>query len=239
MTKPRMAVRTPIVAVLALLLLLAPLLAFNADGGKAAASSVLAPRGIVVVGDSITARYNDKPGDAMQGWWSIVGRHYDATVTTYAQSGSGYLRPGRLCTGDRFIDRVQAFTSNAPSLFVIEGGRNDWADCVDGRFVTATDDAIAHAVDTYFTTLRTFLPRSTRIIVMGPPWGPVDRYDGTRVTRIIEAAAAQHGLEFIPTTGALNDERVVDGIHPNRQGCIAIADKVISALRGSASRGAG
>lgn len=230
MTKPRTALRTPIVAVLALLLLLAPLLVFNADGGKAVASSVLAPRGIVVVGDSITARYNDKPGDAMQGWWSIVGRHYDATVTTYAQSGSGYLRPGRVCTGNRFIDRQQAYTSNAPSLFVIEGGRNDWADCADGRFVPATDNAIAHAVDTYFTTLRTFLPRSTRIIVMGPPWGPIDRRDGTRITRIIESAASAHGFEFIATTGALTASTVVDGIHPNRQGSVAIADKVISAL---------
>lgn len=230
MTKPRTAARTPIVVALALLLLLAPLLAWNADGGKASATSVIAPRGIVVVGDSITARYNDKPGDALQGWWSIVGRHYDATVTTYAQSGSGYLRPGQLCTGNRFIDRQQAFTGDAPSLFVIEGGRNDWADCVDGQFVRAKNDAIAHAVDTYFTTLRTFLPRSTRIIVMSPPWGPIDQKVGLRVTGIIEAAASAHGFEFIPTTGALTGDRVVDGIHPNRQGSVAIAAKVISAL---------
>ncbi len=106
----------------------APFLAGSANGGEPSADSAVAPRGIVVVGDSITARYNDKPGDAMQGWWSIVGRHYDAKVTTYAQSGSGYLRPGQLCTGNRFIDRQQAFTGEAPSLFIIEGGRNDWAD---------------------------------------------------------------------------------------------------------------
>ncbi len=111
MTKPRTAVRTPIVIVSMLGLVLAPLLAWSAVGGKASATSVIAPRGIVVVGDSITARYNDQPGDAMQGWWSIVGRHYDAQVTTYAQSGSGYLRPGRMCTGDRFIDRQSAFTT--------------------------------------------------------------------------------------------------------------------------------
>lgn len=230
MTKPRTAVRTPIVAVLALLLLLAPLLAWNLDGGRASASSVLAPRGIVVVGDSITARYNDEPGDEMQGWWSIVGRHYDAGVTTYAQSGSGYLRPGLMCSGNRFIDRQQAFVSNAPSLFIIEGGRNDWAQCEDNRFVTSTDEAVVHAVDTYLGTLRTFLPRSTRIIVMGPPWGPVDPGNGERVTSIIEAAAARHGLEFIPTTGALTASRVVDGVHPNRAGSVAIADRVISAL---------
>ncbi len=230
MTKPRTAARTPIVIVLMLGLVLAPLLAWSAAGGKASATSVVAPRGIVVVGDSITARYNDQPGDQMQGWWSIVGRHYDAQVTTYAQSGSGYLRPGRMCSGDRFIDRQSVFTTHEPSLLIIEGGRNDWAECEDGHFVTAKDAAIEHAVDSYFSTLRTFLPRSTRILVLGPPWGPADPANGERVTRVIETLAAKHGLEFISTTGALTQARVVDGVHPNRRGSIAIADRVISAL---------
>ncbi len=80
MIRPRTAARTPIVIALAVALLFAPLLAWSAVDGKASATSIIAPHGIVVVGDSITARYNDRPGDAMQGWWSIVGRHYDATV---------------------------------------------------------------------------------------------------------------------------------------------------------------
>lgn len=230
MTQSRTALRTPIIAALALAVLLAPLLAWNAAGGKASATSVVAPRGIVVVGDSITARYNDEPGDDMQGWWSIVGRHYNASVTTYAQSGSGYLRPGKLCTGNRFIDRQAAFTGDPPSLFIVEGGRNDWAVCDDGRFYRAADGVIEHAVDGYLRTLRTFLPRSTRIIVMGPPWGPADPENGVRVTRIIEAMAAKHGLEFVATMGALTHEGVVDGVHPNRAGNVAIADRVISAL---------
>jgi lysophospholipase L1-like esterase len=230
MPTTRTAARTPIVIALVLAVLLAPLVAWTAGGGKASASSVVAPRGIVVVGDSITARYNDQPGDAMQGWWSIVGRHYEAKVTTYAQSGSGFLRPGMLCTGNRFIDRQRAFTAEPPSLFIVEGGRNDWAECEDGRFVTAHDDAIEHAVDTYFGTLRTFLPRSTRIIVMGPPWGPADPVNGERITAIIESAANRYGFEFIPTTGALTQDRVVDGVHPNRDGSVAIADRVMRAL---------
>lgn len=65
---------------------------------------------------------------------------------------------------------------------------------------------------------------------MGPPWGPIDQKVGLRVTHIIETAASAHGFEFIPTSGALTAERVVDGIHPNRQGSVAIADRVISAL---------
>lgn len=230
MVQQRTAVRTPIVIALVLAALLGPFLARSAIGGEPSAISTVAPRGIVVVGDSITARYNDNPGDDKQGWWSIVGRHYDAKVTTYAQSGSGYLRPGQLCTGNRFIDRQQAFTGEPPSLLIVEGGRNDWASCQDGRLVTSTNEAVEHAVDTYLETLRTFLPRSTRIVVMGPPWGPIDPANGERVTAIIEAAATRLGMEFIPTTGSLTASRTVDGVHPNRAGSAAIANRVIRAL---------
>lgn len=230
MIKPSTATRTPIVIALALAVLLGPFLARSAIGREPTPTSAIAPRGIVVVGDSITARHNDERGDAMQGWWSVVGRHYNARVTTYAQSGSGYLRPGKGCTGDRFIDRQRAFTGDPPSLFIIEGGRNDWALCKDGRFVRASDAEIEHAVDTYLRTLSTFLPRSTRIIVMGPPWGPVDPENGERVSRIIEAVTARYELEFIPTSDVLTRSRVTDGVHPNRAGSVAIADRVISAL---------
>jgi lysophospholipase L1-like esterase len=223
--------RTPVVAALLLVACIAPLLAWqSAQGGERRVPSTLAPHGIVVVGDSITARYDDTPGDAKQGWWSIVGHRYHADVTTYAQSGSGYLRPGEVCAGNRFIDRQEAFTSRAPSLFIVEGGRNDWSTCVNGLYVPATDAVIAHAVDGYLTTLQTFLPHSTRIIVLGPPWGPLDPEDGVRVTRIVQAAAKQHDLQFISTTGALNAHRVVDGVHPNLVGSRAIAQRVIHAL---------
>ena len=230
MSTQRTVARWPIVMALVLVALLGPFLARSAIGGEPGAVSSVAPRGIVIVGDSITARYNDKPGDQMQGWWSIVARNYDARVTTYAQSGSGYLRPGRLCTGNRFIDRQRAFTTDPPSLLIVEGGRNDWAECEGGRFVTARDDAIEHAVDSYLRTLQTFLPRSTRVIVMGPPWGPSDRKNGQRITAIIEAAAARYDFEFIATTGALTQDRVLDGVHPNRGGSVAIANRVIHAL---------
>lgn len=232
MNTPWTGRRVPILIALLLVVCVAPFLAWqSAQGGERRIPSALAPHGIVVVGDSITARYNDTPGDAKQGWWSIVGHRYHADVTTFAQSGSGYLRPGHECTGNRFIDRQEAFTSRAPSLFIIEGGRNDWSSCVDGMYVPASDAVIAHAVDRYLTTLQTFLPHSTRIIVLGPPWGPLDPQDGARVTRIIRAAAAQHRLQFISTTGTLtNPDRVVDGIHPNLIGSRAIAKRVIHTL---------
>ncbi len=231
MTLRRATARRSVALAILAALLIAPFIAWQgATGDERVTVSPLAPRGIVVVGDSITARYNDEPGDEKQGWWSMTGDHFDAKVTRYAQSGSGYLRPGLACTGNTFIDRPEAYAGPAPSLLIIEGGRNDWATCEDGNFIPATDDAIEHAVDRYLDTLQTFLPESTRIIVLGPPWGPHDPANQVRVTAIIKAQAEKHGIQFISTTGALTADRVTDGVHPNRKGSLAIARRVISAL---------
>jgi lysophospholipase L1-like esterase len=231
MTMSRVNTRRSAVLAILATLLIAPFIAWQgATGDERVPVSPLAPRGIVVVGDSITARYNDEPGDAKQGWWSMTGDHFDANVTPYAQSGSGYLRPGHACTGNTFIDRPDAYAGPAPSLLIVEGGRNDWAMCEDGHLVTAPDDLIEHAVDRYLDTLQTFLPASTRIVVLGPPWGPRDAADQVRVTAIIRAQAEQHGIQFISTRGALTADRVVDGVHPNRKGSLAIARRVIAAL---------
>lgn len=213
----------------ALLLALGPYLLSQRAEGDAVVPDT-APHEIVVVGDSITARYNDQPGDPDQGWWSVVGRHYGASVRTYAQSGSGYLREGLGCTGNRFRDRPQAFDGPTPSIFIVEGGRNDWSQCVDGRFRTATDAQIAAAVDAYLGSLRRSLPPSTRIMVLGPPWGPTQPLEGLRVTAIVRESAVSHGLEFVDTRGTLDTDRVVDGVHPNRAGSLEIADRVIAAI---------
>ena len=225
--------RRSVLIAFVLALVVGPFMAWQgAQGDQTRPVSTLAPHGIVVVGDSITARYNDTPGDADQGWWSVVGRRFDADVRTYAQSGSGYLRPGHRCTGDRFVDRASAFTGEAPSILIVEGGRNDWARCVDGFFVPSTDAEVRHAVATYLDVLQTYLPPTTRIIVVGPPWGPLDRAEGRRVTAIIADEARSHGLQFISTSGALTSDRVVDGVHPNRAGSLAIARRVVRALEG-------
>lgn len=238
MTRHRMKLdmtttRRSIAMAFILALLLGPFTAWQgAQGDQTRSVSTLAPHGIVVVGDSITARYNDEPGHPEQGWWSVAGRRFDAEVRTYAQSGSGYLRPGHRCTGNRFIDRPDAFMDDAPSIVIVEGGRNDWARCVDGQFVRSTDAELQHAVGTYLDVLQTYLPASTRIIVLAPPWGPLDRAEGERVTAIIRSEARDHGLEFVSTKGALTADRVVDGVHPNRDGSLAIARRVIRALEG-------
>jgi hypothetical protein len=79
--------------------------------------------------------------------------------------------------------------------------------------------------------LQANLPRSTRIIVLGPPWGTLDQLGRKRLTAIVYHAARSHGVQYISTMGTLDRrERVLDGIHPNRAGSRALADRVIAAL---------
>src|SRR5688500_278340 len=195
----------------------------TARGGDQRAPNGPFKAAIVVVGDSITAEYNDDEGDDLEGWWSMVGRHFGAHVTTHAQSGSGYLRQGLACSGDRFVDRAEAYRGTAPSLFIVEGGRNDWASCIEGRHVEAPDAEIASAVDHYLDVLQANLPASTRIIVLGPPWGTFDQLGRNRITAIVHEAATSHGLQYGATVGTIDRrERLLDGVHPSRAGSRAI-----------------
>lgn len=189
------------------------------------------PDGIVVVGDSITARYSDDAGSPDQGWWSFVGRRFDADVRTFAESGSGYQREGMSCTGETFGQRTAAFSGRPPSVFIIEGGRNDWATCHRGRSVRSTDADVQTAVVSYLRLAKQQLPETTRIVVLGPPWGELHPWEMRRVTSIVRTAAQREGLEYVGTHGTLDQPgRTDDGVHPTRAGSQALGERVIGAL---------
>lgn len=215
--------------VLALVVAVAPFVIWQGADGGPTFETRPAPE-IVVVGDSITARYDDVAGSPDQGWWSFVGRHARASVDTYAQSGSGFLRRGAHCRGTTFAERTAALERPAPAMFIIEGGRNDWAACHDRQVTPATNAEIVTAIRGYLKLVDDTLPPSTRVIVLGPPWGPLQPIERVVVTGVVRQSAELHDFEFIDTTGTLPAENVLDGVHPNRAGNIAIARRVISAL---------
>lgn len=186
--------------------------------------------GVAVIGDSITARYNNDSGSQGQGWWSFVAKRYGVRMETFAESGSGYQRPGNHCGGMTFGERLKDVVAVKPRIVFIEGGRNDWAHCVGDRLVVSSDAEVSTGVDAFLTRLQNALPASTVYYVLGPPWGPIDTGQRDRVTRIIEASAIAHAMTFISTAGTLNDDDVLDGTHPNRAGSIAIARAVTEAI---------
>lgn len=192
-----------------------------------------APGSIIVIGDSITSLYDNDPGSSRQGWWSIVGHKFDSHVRTFAQPGSGYLRPGLACTGNRFNQRLHALSLHHADMVIVEGGRNDWAQCVDGRYIRAPDDAVRQAVFNYLSDVHTLVSPSTRVLVLGPPWGPLDVSEHDRIAGIIHNAARHFDMQFVPMEGVLNAQLVVDGVHPNLAGSQAIAARVIAAIEHS------
>lgn len=204
------------------------------DATGSSGQRVRGPANITVIGDSITALYDNEPGGERQGWWSMVGYEYDSYVRTFAQSGSGYLRPGLACTGTRFNQRLHALSTHHADMVIVEGGRNDWAQCVDGRFVRAPDDTIRRAVFNYLSDVNRLVSPSTRVLVLGPPWGPLNIDEQERISSIIRAAALHYDMQFVPMDDVLNATRVVDGVHPNRAGSQAIADQVIQAINQAA-----
>lgn len=185
---------------------------------------------IAVIGDSISARYDDSPGSDKQAWWSVVGRHYGAHVETFAESGSGYVRNGHACTGTRFIDRLDEVADAEPTIVIVEGGRNDWAFCTDGGFALTTDALVKSSVEVFFTKLKQVIAPGTTIVVLGPPWGSEQAEMQARVSGIIEEAARRHQLRFISTEGVFIGDRTLDGIHPNHAGSMALGNTVVMAL---------
>ena len=134
--------------------------------------------GIVVVGDSITAEYNDEPGDDMQGWWSMVGRHFGAT------SPRTRSRVGLPAAGPRLqrqpLHRPSRGVPRHRTGPVHRRGRAERLGVVH-RGPARRDVGRRHRppVDHYLDVLQANLPRSTRILVLGPPWGTLDQLGRT------------------------------------------------------------
>ena len=181
---------------------------------------------LVIIGDSITASYNDDVGDERQGWWSMIGRHLNVQVNISAQAGSGYVRRGAArCDGTRFYDRRNDL--RGADIVIIEGGRNDWKLCgTDTNTIEVRDVRMAVAK---FLDWVDHQPVADNNVYVMSPWGPMDQLAGITMTQIIQTEAEIHGFGFIDTWGALSAKpgRTYDGIHPTRSGSSALAHDVL------------
>ncbi|MEG9226663.1 SGNH/GDSL hydrolase family protein [Aeromicrobium sp. Sec7.5] len=187
-------------------------------------------RSMVVVGDSISASYDDEPGSPLQAWWSLVARELGYTPTVLAEAGSGYQRPGAGCSGTAFGDRPGVFDQPPPDLVLVEGGRNDWARCDGTDLVEVDPEAVLAAADEFLGRLTRAYP-DARVVVLAPPWGPLHQQYVDGVTDAIETAAERHDCDFVRMDGVLPAARTTDGAHPDIAGSAAIADTVVQALR--------
>lgn len=193
---------------------------------------------LVVIGDSISdpALYNDRSGSTHRAWWSFLRSKTRLEPHIYAQRGSGYGKPGS-CNGatptTTFDQRITypsiAKRLAAAKVVVIEGGINDYLECVqgeDGNYVgqPADPDRRAAAVEAAMQHLDDLVKANSRVFVI-VPWGPrpdfLSYHDA--ITQLVRTTAEAHGFTYVNMAdGTLTETNTRDGVHPNEAGSRAM-----------------
>ncbi len=188
---------------------------------------------LLVIGDSITSRFNDKRGAKNQGFWSILADSVGAKPKTYAQGGAGFVNPGLVrCKGYNFSQQVARPAVRemviAAGALVIEGGRNDTRTCVKGGYADVSNAKLKRAVNSFMRQIRALRGRDDCTIVL-LPWGPRGEENRDRITPIIRKAARKQGFTFVNTMGLITKQRALaDKVHPNRAGNVALSKRILA-----------
>lgn len=196
-------------------------------------------RTLMVFGDSISARFNNRGGHAEQGFWSMVAHELGARPEVRAEGGAGFVNPGLVgCTGSTFAQQLArpgvAEVVAGAGAVIIEGGRTDTQTCrPGGGYDLVPNRQVRRAAEAFMAQVQQLRgpDRSCTIVVV--PWGPAGRMDNRdRITRVVRAAATRHGFTFIDTLGLLTEHTTVgDGVHPTRAGNQALTQAILDQSR--------
>jgi len=176
-----------------------------------------------IVGDSITAWYDDTVGSDDRGWWSFLSRANDYVPMTNAYGGSGFLSQSTYCTYPNFRNRINAIrTADAQqhiTRLIIEGGRNDWRNCEGVRYSEAAQEKY---IGEYMAEIKAIkaelgIPRVHAVL----PWGPNMQAEKNQIYPIVQAAAHANGITFKLIN--LTQDQTLDGTHPNLAGNLYIS----------------
>jgi lysophospholipase L1-like esterase len=195
-------------------------------------ASVEAEATLMVIGDSIARAYDDKPGSVRQGFWSMIADEIQAQPKMAAQGGAGFVKPGlSRCKGRTFTQqlerpKIRNLVERA-GVLIIEGGRNDTRTCHRRGFADVTTEQLEAAVDGFMNQVAALRAESEGCTLVVTPWGPKGQRQRSRITPVIREAARSHGFDFIGTTGVLNRQNTIDGIHPERAGNEALTREIL------------
>lgn len=200
-------------------------------GINPAAADEARPNGtMLVLGDSISARYNDVAGDPMQGWWSMLAARTGRTPQVAAVSGSGMVK-SKLCgsADTRFNTRLGLVATPGISAIVVEGGRNDFRICHNGKPVLATRTESQLGIRLFNRDLaraaRAAGIPGSRVYTM-TPWGSA--YTGYRdyIKGYMKRWADYYGVTYVEV-GGMADEYTSDHTHPNLRGSKLLRDRML------------
>ena len=188
---------------------------------------------IFVVGDSYTTGLNENPEDPNDWpemvWSGLRADGYDIAPSVSGQGGAGYAHRGHL--GAVFADKATGIQPSA-HLIVFFGSAND---------MTIPPEVLRPAVLDTLTKARVTAPKA-RLLVIGPAWPrPEVPSEVLRVRDIVRDEAAAIGATFADpleqrwlwdAPGLIGP----DGIHPNRDGQLFLAEKIRPVLEAELTR---
>lgn len=190
---------------------------------------------MVIIGDSITSRYNNTVGSSNRGWWSYLGDKLDLRVIRHAYRGSGYGKRGKDADGTnvcerstfamRLLNSTVASNVKAARVVIVAGGVNDFMTCVkrDGvwRQVPSTRETVELEVHKTMERLAALRPTRRSSVFITAPFGPFEPVAATKAWLVpfIEAEAKAAGFQYVDTAhGTLYGDRTNDRVHPNAAG---------------------
>lgn len=203
---------------------------------------------LMVVGDSISAtsryaRTGSEPGK-IKAWWARLGFK---TVKVDAVAGSGMLSTGTVAdktgascrAGKTFLERIDEIDLRA-KILIIEGGRNDFKRCVNGKITRATTHQATKEIKSYLKAVSDKIAASDsgpKVYVMSP-WGRTFTSQRSKIAPIVEEHAKAYGFQWIMLPALSRTYTIADGTHPNNRGAKRLADLVIanSDIRGGKAR---
>ena len=190
---------------------------------------------MVIIGDSITARYSNTVGSTNRGWWSYLGDKLDLRVIRHAERGSGFGKRGKaadgtgVCEGTTFSGRLLKTAVvqdvKAARMVIVAGGVNDFKTCVlkDGVWtqVPSTRAKVEFEIHRTMERIAALRPTRRSSVYITAPFGPYEPAAATKAWLVpfMEAEAKAAGFRYVDTAhGTLYADRTSDQIHPNSAG---------------------
>ncbi|WP_460712105.1 SGNH/GDSL hydrolase family protein [Nocardioides dilutus] len=210
-----------------------------ADTAETVHAKTRLARTLMVFGDSISARFNNRGGDAAQGFWSMVAHELGARPEVRAEGGAGFVNPGLVgCTGSTFAQQLArpgvAEVVAGAGAVIIEGGRTDTQTCrPGGGYDLVPNQQVRRAAESFMAEIQRLRGPDRTCTIVVVPWGPAGRMDNRdRITRVVRDAATRHGFTFIDTLGLLTETTTLeDGVHPTRKGNKALTQAILDQSR--------
>jgi len=206
----------------------------SADPVPSPSQTLNRPAVVAFIGDSYTRGAGVK--DENLRWTTLVSRSNGWIEKNFGRGGTGYVLSAAVPADARRacgLDYCGSYTKMIgdakaanPDIVVVSGGRNEVRRAPDGKWSTSIEATWALGVGAFFSELRAVLPRA-QIVATSPIWDdePAPEVMKAMRTLVQRAVTLNDGIyvDLRDPLLARPECLASDGIHPNQEGHLAIA----------------